>query len=200
MNPSLPILLSALLLAGSAPLLPGERNLIPNPGLEKEDIGWKTPYIPEDSQEKGCAFQIVRDGESRDGQACGRMDAEQNARFAISALVAEGLEGGKYYTLTLWIRADESFKVESGTAGFVIRLDPVGADPGEKGRNIHFDWKGERLSSIREATTEAPPRKWTQVEVEFQLPENVEKLRCGLWYERAQGKLYFDDVSLTVVP
>ena len=173
-------------------------NLIPNPGFEAGMSRWKSPYIPADSQEKGCVFTLS-ETDTHSGQFCAAMEAaEPGARMAITpANMPLAVQLGSYH-VTVWVRAGENFRADPSQTGMLIRLAYFSGANKTPLKFQSIDWKGHVLDGVNPSgwATAPVPKAWTEINAVIDVPNGAERLAMDLFLWRATGKLYFDDVSI----
>jgi len=193
----LPILYAAGWLALSIGAQAGE--VVFASGFEDNDSPWNDPYVPSDSLDRGCSFDISSE-EPHSGLRCGVLASDNSGRIAISPKGSPyHVEPGQRYKLTFWVKAGKEFEAQKGQPGMLVRIDLMqDRDPVSI---VTVDWKGttkivQADETLADFTTLPVPPHWTKVEAEFTIPENVNKARPGLFLWRATGSLEVDDFRL----
>lgn len=192
-----PVLALAASLLGILPSF--AQNVIRDPGFEEGLSGWNAPYIPADSQNRGCSFSI-EEGPSRSGKRSARLESKDDGRISISPKGAPfPVKAGERFRLSLWVKPGEKFEPARGRLGFLVRIDLL------KGREaagvLTVDWKGTARvlapSEPLDGFAAGPVGDaWTEVQAEFTVPENVDRIRPGIFLWMATGALLVDDVVL----
>ncbi len=178
------------------------QNIVRDPGFEEGDTGWNLPYVPNDSQDKGCSFSISAE-EPHSGKSCGMLESTDNGRIAISPKgMPMAVEAGQKYRLVAWVRAGKDFEAQSGQPGLLIRVDMLQSRDALE--IVTIDWQGHAKAmqpseSLTGFATEPVPKTWTKVESTFTVPENTETMRAGLFLWKATGQLFVDDFVIEPV-
>ncbi len=175
------------------------QELVQDPGFESGASKWKELYIPAESSDKGCTFTLS-ETEAHSGQLCAVFEATApGARFALTPKnMPVAVKPGRY-KLSAWVRAEENFKIDPGQSGMLIRISFYNGEDKNPVHAISVDWRGrviEGSKSLGALSNSTMPKEWTQMSAEIEVPSDVDKLSLDVFYWRASGRLYVDDVSL----
>lgn len=190
----LPLLLAgALSIAASS--LPAQ-NIVRDPGFEEDTTGWNAPYIPNDSLDRQCTFEVVKES-PHSGKTCARLASEDGGRIAISPKGTPiPVEPGEKFKVSLWIKAGKNFSGHGNQSGMLLRMDMMNGK--DSVGIVTIDWKGQsRLLSPQDNpndfVTEPLPTQWTKVEAEFVIPNDTTSMRPAVFLWRGTGEFFIDD-------
>lgn len=172
--------------------------IVPDPGFESGSSKWKQLYIPPESADKGCSFSLS-ETDAHSGQLCAVFEATSpGARFALTPKnMPVAVKPGRY-KLSAWVRGDENFKIDPSQSGMLIRISFYTGGDKNPVHSLSVDWKGNVIDgnkSPRAMSQWAMPKEWTQMSAEIEIPLGTDKVSLDVFYWRASGRLYVDDVS-----
>lgn len=189
-----PLLLASLLAFTASNVV--AQNIVRDPGFEEDTTGWNAPYIPNDSLDRNCTFEVVTES-PHSGKACARLSSGDNGRIAISPKGTPiPVEPGEKFKVSLWIKAGKNFEGQNNQSGMLLRMDMM------NGRDsvgiVTIDWKGQsRLLSPQDSpkdfVTEPLPIQWTKMEAEFVVPADTTSMRPAVFLWRGTGEFFIDD-------
>ncbi|PTX95414.1 hypothetical protein DB345_14160 [Spartobacteria bacterium LR76] len=190
----LPLFLAGALSLTASTLL--AQNIVRDPGFEEDTTGWNAPYIPNDSLDRHCTFEVVKDSPHA-GKACARLASEDNGRISISPKGTPiPVEPGEKFKVSLWVKAGKNFEGQNNQSGMLLRMDMM------NGRDsvgiVTIDWQGQSLflspqDAPKDFATAPLPTKWTKVEAEFVIPEDTTAMRPAVFLWRGTGEFFIDD-------
>ena len=171
-------------------------SLASNGGFEEDAQGWKV-FVPEESKEKNCRFDVVSE-KPHSGANCARFQSDDFARFSIgSGLIP--VQAGERYRVTVWLRSDPSAEVRPKDPGFVVRLNLRQGSSDAEGGYL-FIGPGNKVTRSTPPDPELPlPTTWTKIEAVVEIPAGVDAMGPGLFSWWAKGALYADDLSIEKV-
>jgi hypothetical protein len=185
-----------LLLAWSAAQGVRADTLVPNGGFEEGTTGW-TIFVPEESKDKNCRFDVAGDA-PHSGSSAARFQSDDFARFGIGAPVIP-VQAGERYRVSVWVRIDPAAQVRPKAPGFAIRLNLRQGDSDAPGGHL-FIVPGNRVSRDIPADPGADLTKdWTHVEAVVEIPGGVDAIGPSLFSWWTSGTLYADDFTIEKV-
>lgn len=190
----LPLLLAGALSIAASSLL--AQNIVRDPGFEEDTTGWNAPYIPNDSLDRQCTFEVVKES-PHSGKTCARLASEDGGRIAISPKGTPiPVEPGEKFKVSLWIKAGKNFSGHGNQSGMLLRMDMMNGK--DSVGIVTIDWKGQsRLllpqDNPNDFVTEPLPTQWTKVEAEFVIPNDTTSMRPAVFLWRGTGEFFIDD-------
>jgi hypothetical protein len=171
--------------------------LLSNGGFENGIVGWGL-FVPEESQDKNCRFDVVSDA-PHSGLNCVRLQSDDFARFSVGTTFVP-VQPGECYRISVWIRADPDAQVRLKTPGFVIRLFLRQGNADAEGGHM-FIGPGNRVARNTPADPVAKtlPTTWTQIEAVVKIPPGVDAIGPALFSWWTKGAIYADDFSIEKV-
>lgn len=192
----LSLLLAGMLFGGAVSQLRAADSLLPDGGFENGIAGWKA-FIPEESKDKNCRFEIISDS-PHSGTNCVRLQSDDFARFSIGTGLLP-VQAGERYRVSVWIKADAGAQVRANATGFVIRLGLRQGDADAEGGHL-FISSGNRVTrSIPADPASALPKQWTQLEAVIEIPPGVDAMGPSLFSWWTSGTIVADDFSIEKV-
>lgn len=188
----------SLAFVGLSTALLGQQNLLPDGSFEAGGKQWRL-VVAADSNSAGCAFDVVN-GQAHTGKWAALLSSKSAARFGICPTSPRFLHvrAGEHYRLTAWIKAGDDFQPEAGTAGVVIRatlFQAAGVD--YKGGHIFIGLNGASQPEAAPLSAgQSVPKEWTKLESVIEIPQGVNGMTFFVFFRKASGKLWVDDVSL----
>ena len=155
-------------------------------------------FIPVDSQNKKCTFDVVSDN-PHSGGFCARMNCDDYARFAIFPKREVPLSGAGRYRISVWVRAGQSFAIKDGLPGFFIRLNMPLSPHTITLFHILPDGRVSK-DSIPYIQGPSLPTTWTQMGAVLEIPANISTLTTNLFVAGAKGEVFVDDLSIEKEP
>jgi hypothetical protein len=154
-------------------------------------------FIPVDSQDKKCTFDVVSDN-PHSGGFCARMNCDDYARFAIYPKRKVTLPGAGRYRISVWVRAGQNFTIQDGLPGFFIRLNLPLSPPSITLIHILSDGRvcKDAIPHIQGASL---PTTWTQVGAVLEIPANITTMPTDLFVAGGKGEVFVDDLRIEKV-
>ncbi|MBC2595923.1 hypothetical protein H5P28_16785 [Ruficoccus amylovorans] len=183
------------LLAGCSSLCLAQP-LNPDPGFETGQSGWGKPFVPADSQNRGCTLAFSAE-DPHAGNLCAVMSSESDSRFAITPKGGTiNVLPGQTYAISIWSKAGADFKIHPKTPGFIIRVDMLKGT--QQVESLYIDASGKVSGTIGH---DGPviPDSWTQVKGQVSVPDGTSRMRVNIFFWRASGHLYLDDMAINPV-
>ncbi len=190
------LLLACTLFGGAITPVHAADSLVPDGGFENGIAGWKV-FIPEESKDKNCRFEIISDS-PHSGTTCVRLQSDDFARFSIG-LGLLPVQAGDRYRVSVWLKADAGAQVRANAPGFVIRLGLRQGDADAEGGHL-FIAPGNRVTrSIPADPASVLPKQWTQLEAVIEIPPGVDAMGPSLFSWWTSGTILADDFSIEKV-
>jgi hypothetical protein len=173
------------------------QELIANGGFENGSTGWGI-YIPEESQDKTCRFDVASDS-PHSGVNCARLQTDDFARFCIGSTTSFPVQPGERYRVSAWVRLDPAAHVRVKAPGFAIRLNLSLGNQDTAGGHLLIEPGNLVARNIAAEAVTDLPKKWTKVEAVVEVPAGVDTIRPTLFAWWIKGSLFVDDFSITKV-
>lgn len=173
------------------------QNLLPNGDFENDKHGWNL-FVPEESQESECTFEVIGDN-PHEGAFAAQLDSVSEARYAIvTRPKGADLVAGAKFRISVWVRAGANFVPKPGTPGFMVRIT-LFSDAGtvDAPGGHYYLGLGNHLIhglDIDSMPQDAIPKTWTKVEAVIEIPPEVESLNVSAFVWQGVGTLWVDDM------
>lgn len=198
---SLPIALIATL---SAVTVVRADNLVLNPGFESGKQEWVL-FVPSEFQGTALEWDMVEES-PHDGAVSMSMTSGEPARWALGSMKRIPVAPGEKYRLSAWVRFGKGSELVGSAPAAYIRLvlqNAESQDISDPLLHIHIGLNGDVARSNALAKlhpTELPGEGWHKIEGIVAIPQETATVRINLFVEGVKGTVYWDDVSLELVP
>ena len=165
--------------------------------------GWLEYWIPDQSQDKNCRFDVVADS-PHSGVNCVRLQADDFARFCIGGADFP-VRSGEHYRVIAWVRADPAAQVRPKVvgspqaAGFAVRLYLRQGNADAPGGHLFIALGNQVSRGAPTGSVTDLPKEWTKVEAVVEIPTGVDAVLPSFFAWWVKGPLFVDDFSVVKV-
>jgi len=195
--------LAGVAFAGLAYCTPANaQNLVPNPGFESGNTGWGL-FVPKESQGKVQPLQLTQT-DVHGGTSALAVTVTDGARVGIGTKPIN-VKPGEKYRFTAWVKFGDNAQYKPGSPAVYFRatlLEAPDKDIADPLKHIQIGLAGTVARSpytAKLSPTELP-KGWTKLEGVFEVPPTVNIIGPSLFLEGTSGTVYFDDISIELVP
>ena len=158
-------------------------------------------YVPKESEAAGCRM-AGNCPDSHSGRPGVILKSDNFARYSIRPHAkAIQVKSGERYRLSAWVKADQGFRIESGTPGLLLRATLFAA-PGVDYSRGHFyvGAKGVVLGADPTPLGGAPmPTEWTKLEGVVEIPVGVREMSFFVFCWKTSGRVCIDQAVIEKV-
>jgi hypothetical protein len=176
------------------------QNLVANAGFSADLKNWKLECS--DTGSDWLATWSETEGHGPEGGSLEMRSGKYARVRAISAPMV--INGGDQVVVTAWIRGDSETTIMPGTIGAVLRLTPMNARALPVDEAIYLPLRGEAVTGAERGgllqALDKVPVEWTRIQHDVTIPADVRGVRLELMTFRTSGKVWWDDVSVTLKP
>jgi len=179
-------------------------NLVVNPGFESGKQEWVL-FVPQQFQGAELTWDMVQES-PHEGAVSMSMNSGEPARWALGSVKRITATPGEKYRISAWVKFGKGAEFSGNAPAAYLRLvlhDSAMQDIPDPKLHIHVGLNGEVARSdalTKLNVNELPGEGWHKIEAVVEIPDQTASVRINLFAEGVKGTVYWDDVSLELVP
>ena len=158
-------------------------------------------FVPKESEPASCRM-AGNCSSTHSGQPGVILASNDFARYGMRPYTKSiPVIGGERYRLSAWVKADQGCRVESGTAGLLLRATLfVGPAVDYPGGHYYVGAKGVVLGADPAPLADAPlPSEWTKLEGVVEIPAGVRTMMLFVFCWKTSGQVCIDQATIEKV-